>query len=197
MSSLLNCSSSLGDGDFTHYSELILWETIERSRINRGDYRQSKFIIGVFTGGLRGVQVHQFEAALKQVINEFELYYNPGKLEISVFYITAKDVAKYRMTPTDLVNRLLDSDVHFILSHIHQALIGRNLGWCIDDLLSNLERLKYHKGFPSGEQLSCPVFTQDKYDYITRIAGYSIPTMKVPIKEPNKYPANFTEELRR
>ena len=101
------------------------------------------------------------------------------------------------MTPTELINRLLDSDVHFILSHIHQSLLERNIGWRIDDLMSNLERLKYHKGFPSGEQLSCPVFTQDKYDYISRIAGYSIPTMKVPIIGSNNYPDNFKEKVTR
>jgi len=161
--------------------------------MNRGSDRQKAFIIGVFTGGLRGVQVDQFQQALNLVIQEFELYYNPGKLQISVFYISAKDIAKSRMSPTQLIDRLLDSDVHFILSHIHQSLLNRNIGWRIDDLLGNLERLKYHKGFPYGEQLSCPVFTQDKYQYISKIAGYSIPTMKLPIL--TTYPDNFKEEL--
>jgi hypothetical protein len=179
------------------FSELNLWETIERSRINRSSQRQRMFIIGVFTGGLRGVQVDQFLEALQLVIQEFELYYNPGKLQISVFYISAKDVANNRMTPTQLVDRLLNADVHFILSHIHQSLLNRNIGWRIDDLLTNLERLKFHKGFPCGEQLSCPVFTQDKYQYINQIAGYSIPTMKVPIVESTKYPDNFKEEVAR
>ena len=179
------------------FSDLILWETIERSRINRSSNRQRKFIIGVFTGGLRGVQVDQFQEALKLVIQEFELYYNPGKLQISINCISAKDVAKARMTPTQLVDRLLNCDVHFILSHIHQSLLDRNIGWRIDDLLANLERLKFHPGFPYGEQLSCPVFTQDKYQYISQIAGYSIPTMKVPIVESTKYPDNFKEEVTR
>ena len=175
--------------------DLILWETIERSRLSRGSDRQDKFIIAVFIGGLRGIQVAQFEEALNMVIQEFERYYNPGRLQISVLKISSKDISNSRMTPAELVDRLLDSDVHFILSHIHQSILERNIGWEINDLLVNLERLKYHVGFPTGEQLFCPVFTQDKYDYISRIADYSIPTMKVPI-QPN-YTHEFYEKVTR
>jgi hypothetical protein len=190
MSSLLDNQISTTVEDF---SDLILWETIERSRLNRNANRQGKFIIGVFSGGLKGVQVEQFQLALNLVIQEFELYYNPGKLQISVFYISVKDISKARMTPTELIDKLLDSDVHFILSHIHQSILDRNIGWHIDDLLMNLERLKFHKGFPSGAQLACPVFTQDKYEYISQIVGYSIPTIKLPIV--SKYPDDFKDRL--
>jgi len=167
-------------------SDIILWETIERSRLNCNEDRLSKFIIGVFVGGLKGNQVDQFQLALQQVIKEFELYYNPGKLLISVIYISVKDISTKRMSPADLIDELLNCDVHFILSHLHQSVLERNIGWTIEDLLINLERLKYHRGFPSGEQLACPVFTQDKYDYISRISEYSIPTMKIPIVPHNQ-----------
>jgi hypothetical protein len=55
--------------------------------------------------------------ALEQVISEFELYYNPGKLKISVTYISARDISTKRMSPADLIDQLLNCDVHFILSH--------------------------------------------------------------------------------
>lgn len=188
--SLSNNQILTEDEDF---SDIILWETVERSRLNRDENRQKQFIIGVFTGGLKGVQVEQFQVAIKLVIQEFQLYYNPGKLQISVFYISAKDISNKRITPSELVDKLLDTDVHFILSHIHQSLLDRNIGWQIDDLLINLERLKFHKGFPTGAQLACPVFTQNKFDYISRIAGYSIPTMKVPLV-PN-YTQDFKDQV--
>ena len=194
-------SSSLASSNFLDsqqdFSDLVLWDTIERSRLNcNADDRQNKFIVAIFTGGLNGVQVQQFEFALSLVIQEFELYYNPGKLQIVVVSISARDVSNSRMTPTQLVDKLLESDVHFILSHIHQSILDRHIGWCMDDVLTNLERLKYHAGFPSGEQLSCPVFTQDKYDYISRISGYSIPTMKILIQN-RANPDEFKDVLTR
>ena len=163
-------------------SDLLLWETIERSRFHCNLERRQQFNIVVYKGALDGVQVAHFESALTQVIQEFETYYNPGKLKISVFSISTTDIVKHHMSPTNLVDKLLDSDVHFILSHIHQSILDRNLGWTMDNVLRNLERLKYHNGFPTGEALTCPVFTQDKFEYITRIPGCSIPTMKVPIQ---------------
>ena len=74
MSQVIRKSQSIsGSRSAEEFSDLMLWETIERSRINRDSSRQGKFIIGVFTGGLRGVQVDQFQEAIKTVIQEFEL----------------------------------------------------------------------------------------------------------------------------
>jgi hypothetical protein len=35
------------------------------------------------------------------------------------------------------------------------------------DLKKQLQRLYFHPGFPNGDKLQCPIFTQDKFRYIT------------------------------
>ena len=49
-----------------------------------------------------------------------------------------------------------------------------------------LQRLHAHRGFPLGNQLKCPIFTQDKFDYIRRIPSNSNNTIKVllPLLKP-------------
>jgi hypothetical protein len=59
--------------------------------------------------------------------------------------------------------------------------VGEHLGWNYADLLTNLARLRDHPGFPSGEQVMCPVFQQDKYSYLEALLPFKliIPTLKV------------------
>ena len=58
---------------------------------------------------------------------------------------------------------MLGGHIHFIISHIHQGL--ENFGWNITHMYSELDRLKYHPGYPMGQKLQCPIFTQDKWNY--------------------------------
>ncbi|KAJ1380871.1 hypothetical protein B484DRAFT_411895 [Ochromonadaceae sp. CCMP2298] len=50
-----------------------------------------------------------------------------------------------------------------------------------------LQRLFDHPGFPTGSNLSCPVFTQDKFRYIAACADICNPTMKIEIAENGRY----------
>ena len=65
-------------------------------------------------------------------------------------------------SPDQLVNWLLNSDYHFILSHVHQGMTH----WNPIEVLAALLRLSEHLGFPSGLSLTCPIFLQDKALYI-------------------------------
>ena len=38
--------------------------------------------------------------------------------------------------------------------------------WGINSILAEFQRLKDHQGFPKGDQIDCPIFTQDKWNYI-------------------------------
>jgi hypothetical protein len=38
-----------------------------------------------------------------------------------------------------------------------------------------------HRGFPLGKNLKCPVFTQDKFEYIRGCSHITIPTLKLPL----------------
>jgi hypothetical protein len=81
------------------------------------------------------------------------------------------------------VTWLMRSDVHFIICHAHQGT--RGLDWSIEPLRAELQRLKNHPGFPSGKQLDCPIFTQDKWEYIEALNnamhGFTMPTFKIPV----------------
>ena len=72
-----------------------------------------------------------------------------------------------RMTPKDIVDWLLESDVHFIIAHVHQGIVSRVVGetdlttrWTAKSLKEQLWRLHSHPGFPSGDSLNCPIFLQ-------------------------------------
>jgi hypothetical protein len=75
----------------------------------------------------------------------------------------------------EIVDWLLEADIYFILNHIHQ---GMNDIDC-RSININLQRLYHHPGFPNGERLSCPIFQQDKFNYIRSIPLESIPTLKI------------------
>ena len=48
-------------------------------------------------------------------------------------------------------------------------------------IIGELQRLKYHRGFPFGSFLHCPVFLQDKFEYLSVLqkCGMCNPTLKV------------------
>jgi len=81
------------------------------------------------------------------------------------------------MEPTDLFDWLVESDIHFFLTHPIQAMYN----WDCEDLFLQLERLRDHEGFPSGDQIYCPIFTQDKYKYISCVPGITNPTLKIDL----------------
>lgn len=76
------------------------------------------------------------------------------------------------MTLKAFVDWLLDSHIHFLLCYVHQGL--ESFGWDVTDIIEELQRLKYHEGFPNGEQLSCPIFTQDKMRYLQLIPHHTL-----------------------
>ena len=96
---------------------------------------------------------------------------------IRVVTLDCSEVNKYKLTEMDIVNWLLKGDIHFIISHIHQGIVNINM----NKLYSSIVKLHDHPGFPSGDSLQCPVFTQDKYKYLTALMpkGMCNPTFKV------------------
>ena len=77
---------------------------------------------------------------------------------------------------------LLESDIHFILSHPNQGmLVEGNYDWTAHKIKDELYWLKCHHCFPNGMYLTCPNFLQDKWEYIVAVKGFTLPTLKVPI----------------
>lgn len=92
-------------------------------------------------------------------------------------YLTCGDVNTFKFTEQDIIDWLLQGDIHFILSHIHQGIVKINM----TKLYREITKLHDHPGFPNGNSLLCPVFTQDKYKYLQALMskGMCNPTLKV------------------
>ena len=85
----------------------------------------------------------------------------------------------------EVVEWLLRSHIHFISAHMHQGISLENLtsqgkSWDLQLYQQQLNRLKFHPGLTMGDFLDCPVFLQDKYEYLTHLnfGEYCNPTFK-------------------
>ena len=80
-------------------------------------------------------------------------------------------------------NWLIDSDIHLVLTYVHQGLMGissRNKVdiWSIYRIEYNFWRLTFHRGFPNGVS---NIFKQDKWNYLLAVKNRVLPTLKVPL----------------
>ena len=143
-----------------------------------------KIVIRVFlTPGC--VQNSAFQAALSE-----SHILQPYVVE----YLTV-DILKngsYKWTSEDLVTWLLTSHIHFIITHVNQGQQSWQswMRWDFEQLRIQLQRLKYHNGFPNGENVDCPIFLQNKYEYIKALPDLTNNTLKIEINEENKYDLN-------
>jgi hypothetical protein len=128
------------------------------------------FTFCVYAGGSKGTQVGPFLIAFSRVQLMMK-----SSLRLRMDLITCKDVGESSMTEEELISRLWNADVHVILGHIHQG----NPQWSALTIQEHLNVLADHVGWPSFENLKCPVFTQDKYNYIKMCPDISIPTLQI------------------
>ena len=137
-------------------------------RLKIESFRSSLPLVRVFVGGHAANQCVPFVSALQS----FMLKHN---LDCQVEYLYVKDVREIgTFNESGLVNWMLNSDVHFILTHIHQGL--QNILDC-RILANELSRLANHIGFPCGHHLTCPIFTQDKGVYLEAVRSVTCPTL--------------------
>lgn len=105
---------------------------------------------------------------------------NHLKVQIKFEYLGLTLCRENELPISQVVDWLLSSHFHFILCHVHQHTEG--LGWSVEDIYSELSRLKYHNGFPNLEKLSCPIFVQDKKRYLEALPpSYTMPTLQIPL----------------
>jgi hypothetical protein len=147
---------------------MYLWDSL-----NYAPKESSPVQVKVFIGGFDSIQIAPFKGAV------FDQNFDSDKYSFS--YISVCEIKKFNWTPKHFVDWLLESHVHFILSHVHQGL--ERLQWNLVDLMEELKRLRYHKGFPNGHNLECPIFTQDKYEYLRSVPSITNPTLRIEITE--------------
>jgi hypothetical protein len=147
--------------------------------------------IRIFLGDEKNMQHIPFTGALNSIGNVIDR----SKCSTMLFS-QLKDKVRYEgWTQTNLINWLRDADIYIIICHVHQGFGHAPLMWNPVEFYDELYRtLKDRRGFPSGEQLRCPVFTQDKVRYLSALDGLVNPTRIVPIIEDFDY-AELKEEL--
>lgn len=135
----------------------------------------NKIIIKVYGGSETNRQCRAFEVAIKDCRKRFKASYG-SNFEFPVVQII-KSLSLNKSQSRALFEWLLDSDIHFILGHPHQGAFSE----CnVADLYEDIGILNNHLGFPYGPQIQgCPIFTQNKYNYICCVADITIPTFIV------------------
>jgi hypothetical protein len=165
----------------------IMWDTISLAPPLSDGPR----LVRVFSGGRQSTQSGPFFAALKG----FQRRVGARALRIEV--MDTSMLCRFKWAPKQFVDWLLQSNIHFILAHVHQSLLLHNLMWDMREALSHFQRLKYHTGFPTGDQLRCPVFTQDKIVYLKCLGDLANNTLTVPLTEDGEFTNTCLESVKR
>ena len=131
-------------------------------------------VVRVYCGGMDGYQVPFCRKALADFASEFEDIHGRKILRE---YKYVQDMRKDKWDPQHLVDWLLESDFHVIATHVHQG----NKRWSSGDVYLQLHRLRDHSGFPNAKQLSCPVFLQHNFHYITALPELVNPILAVKL----------------
>ncbi len=155
----------------------ILWESIRYCRP-----QESIILIRVYEGGERGNQNVPFCAAKHEMYSTLSTLAPPRSVVFES--LTIKQLFDRNLGTNDLIKWLLESHIHIILTHIHQGFSTHGSGINVDmnEMMRNLLRLRYHVGFPSGEHLYCPVFTQDKRRYLQALGSYANNSLFIPLQ---------------
>jgi len=119
--------------------------------------------IRVFTGATMGNQSQVFFPAMAAIQSKLITAFQQHKVELilNIESMKAEEIRELQWTPSQFIDWLLESDIHFILAHMHQGL--DKLKWNMEELLQQYERLSDHVGYPVAK---CHIFLQDKFNYL-------------------------------
>ncbi len=93
------------------------------------------------------IRVYQGAKEFGNQIIPFRLACNiiSSTASFEVVHLTTSDVNKHQLSEMDIIDWLLEGDIHFILTHIHQGIVNINM----NKLYSSISKLHDHPGFPS------------------------------------------------
>lgn len=134
----------------------------------------------VYVGNSCGEQSNHFGIAMRKVISHL---HNLG-FDVHEEFLTLKEARNRRLSAKLLVDWLLGSHIHFVITHPNQGWYTTTIS--IDDLYTEFSRLKYHPGFPMGAQLQCPIFTQNKWNYLKYLPS-TMASCKILMAEGDEY----------
>ena len=166
---------------------LLMWDAIISTPKQIGSIK----LIRVFTGGKQSIQSGPFLHAVAGIQKRFL------GTDIRVESMNTQELCAAKLQPDQFVGWLMNSHVHLILGHVHQSLLNHNLVWDMEYAMLQYNRLKYHVGFPSGDQLQCPVFTQNKIKYIECLGDLAVKTLTIPLTQDGKYDQSVLSKVQR
>jgi hypothetical protein len=134
--------------------------------------------VHIYCGGVSSYPNFSFNSALQKVILKWSKI-----LSFTTRTMTILDLRESGWSENQFVSWLLDCDVHMIVAHPHQG--AETFQWDVSKLYKELLRLYHHTGFPAGNQLLCPIFTQNKFEYLAplRINKIINQTLKIRVYE--------------
>jgi len=129
-----------------------------------------KIIVKAFLGARDSVQNPIFKSAFLSTRQCW------AGFDVELLTLTTNELKILKWNPKQFVDWLLnDAEMFFLTNHPHQGMSF----WDTFDLYKQLQRLSTKSGFPCGINLQCPIFLQDKYQYIHACPSLTIPTLKV------------------
>ena len=158
----------------TDLDSLVAIQCIRAARVN---LKRNVILLRAFKGATR--QDEAFTRALSEA--QCELLAENITLIYEVFDSDhVKNVLKW--TVSQLVDWLLEADIHLIPCHVHEGNLAKTESWNIENIRIQLKRLKYHKGVPMGKHFDCCIWGQDKYEMYVKTYPLSAPAMKIPLE---------------
>lgn len=133
----------------------------------------------VYIGNSSGEHVIPFTIALSKVI----AHLGTSGFEVKEESLTLTEARTRKFSAKLLVDWLLGSHIHFVTTHPCQG--WHTTATNVEEVYDEFSRLKYHPGFPMGVQLQCPIFTQDKWNYLQHIPS-KMKSCKISIAEANE-----------
>ena len=104
-------------------------------------------------------------------------------IDAVVEYMTTSRMRRESLSFQYVIDWLLGSHIHFVITHPHQGLEG---SYNVKEIYDEVGRLKFHQGFPSMNTLNCPIFCQDKFRYLIPLNeadDLMLPTYRIPLFE--------------
>lgn len=130
--------------------------------------------------------------ALEQACQHFNWFadYEARGISVKIERMSNLDVRnKYKHITTfgQIIDWLIEDsdevhvDAYAVYCHLHQGFM--NWKACMLDLQQQFERLAEHgNGYPNKLQIYCPVFLQNKFEYLKLIPEFINPTIRIEIK---------------
>jgi hypothetical protein len=157
---------------------------IEALRVNTD---RNRVLCRVYFGRWSAGEIQPMEDAFRSII----IKYKEANIEV-IFELFNNDLIFNNQThdtktPHDVIMWLLESDIHLLPTLLHQNCLARGSTgvWTMREVTGSILRLENHLGLPCGQNVGCPLLTQNIALIYTKLLslGLCAPFILVSIEE--------------